>query len=54
MKIVYGILWLIMKTFWLVVLICVGLLYIPCAFFDALDKELKEEQMMTDFNEWRK
>jgi len=41
-----------MKAFWLLILLCVGLLYVPCVLFDAMDKEIKEEQMMNDFNEW--
>lgn len=51
MQIVYGILWFIMKLFWLCIIVALVPLYIIVVIYEAIKKELDEEQMMRDLND---
>lgn len=51
MKIVYGLVWFIMKAFLLTVMILLAPLYLIAIIWEGIAKELKDEQMMRDFND---
>lgn len=51
MQIVYGILWLMMKLFCICIMIAMIPIYIIVSIYEAIKKELDEEQMMRDMNE---
>lgn len=51
MKILYGILWVIMKSFLLIIMILLVPIYLITMIWEGIAKEIKEEQLMKDLND---